>query len=216
MPAMLDSPFPDLARRVVACRKCPRLVRYLAGAPERYWGRPVPAWGDPRARLLLVGLAPGWSGSNRTGRPFTGDASGQWLFRALHAAGFADRPVSVGPGDGMKLHDCAITAAARCAPPGNRPTPRELETCRPYLAEEFERWRPRVVVALGHVAHDAVLKVLGIPRRDAPFAHGRWHPAARVLDSYHPSRQNTNTGVLTWRMWIGIFRKARKLLAISC
>jgi uracil-DNA glycosylase len=223
-------------RAIVACDACPRLrahclevarvgKREFAG--QSYWGRPVPGWGDPRARLLVVGLAPAAHGANRTGRMFTGDSSGDWLHEALHRFGFASQPRSVSRDDGLRLADAWITAAARCAPPGNRPTPAELARCRPFLAAELGLLpRVRVVLALGGVAHDAWLRAAGwwdeLPasaRGAGParprFAHGAESvlPDGRVLiASYHPSRQNTNTGRLTRPMWHAVFRRVRRLL----
>jgi uracil-DNA glycosylase family 4 len=188
-----------LNRELVACRRCPRLVRYLAKTrrehPEFYC-KPVPGRGDPRARVVVVGLAPGRRGSNRTGLMFSGDAAGRWVNRAE-----------------ALLPSAYITAAARCAPPGNKPAPRELDNCRGYLARELELIAPRVVVALGHVAHDAVLKILERKRSAHPFRHGAVHRLEKfiLLDSYHPSRQNTQTGVLTRRMFHAIFRRAATL-----
>jgi uracil-DNA glycosylase family 4 len=188
---------------------------------QPYWGLPVPAFGDPRARLLVVGLAPAAHGGNRTGRMFTGDSSGDWLYRALHEFGFATRPDSVGADDGLRLQDCFISAAARCAPPANRPTAEELDNCRRYLAAEIALLdRVEVVVALGHVAHDAWLRASGwharlSPRERPRFAHGaqgRLPGGPVLLSSYHPSRQNTNTGRLTKPMWEEIFRRARHML----
>ncbi len=219
-----------LEHRVTRCRRCPRLVAYRrriardrrrAYAGETYWGRPVPAFGDPRARLVIVGLAPGAHGSNRTGRMFTGDASGDWLYAALHRFGFANQPTATSRTDGLTLHDCWITAAARCAPPGNKPTARELATCRPYLAHELELLRRRrVVLALGRVGHDAFLEASGwrarLPAASRPrFAHGavtRLPDGTYLVASYHPSRQNTNTGKLTRSMWHAVFRRVRSLL----
>ena len=219
-----------LERRVTHCRRCPRLVVYRervarekrrAYAAEGYWGRPVPAFGDPGARLVIVGLAPGAHGSNRTGRMFTGDASGDWLYAALHRYGFASQPTAWSRTDGLTLADCWITAAARCAPPGNKPTPHELATCRPYLARELELLtRRRVVLALGRVGHDAFLEAAGWrarlpPGRRPRFAHGavtRLPDATWLVASYHPSRQNTNTGKLTRAMWHAVFRRVRTLV----
>jgi uracil-DNA glycosylase family 4 len=211
-----------LERRVTQCTRCPRLVAYReriarekrrAYAAETYWGRPVPAFGDPLARLVIVGLAPGAHGSNRTGRMFTGDASGDWLYAALHRYGFASRAVATSRTDGLTLLDCWITAAARCAPPGNKPTPRELANCRPWLARELELLtRRRVVLALGRVGHDAFLKISGWHAR---FAHGavtRLPDGTWLVASYHPSRQNTNTGKLTRAMWHSVFRRVRALV----
>ena len=208
-----------LSRSIVACRKCPRLVRYLADA-RRKWPdhrcKPVPGWGDPNARLVIVGLAPGMHGANRTGRMFTFDSSGSWLYGALHAVGFSSRPVSRQPGDGLKLKDVWITSAGRCAPPGNKPTPGELATCRPYLDRELGLLKSAgVYLALGRIGHEALLKCLGLRLRDFPFGHGAQHalPSGRILlDSYHPSRQNTNTGRLTKAMWRAVFRHAARLI----
>ncbi len=216
-----------LAERIVACRRCPRLVahcRKVAREKRRafldwdYWGKPVPHFGVAQPRLLVVGLAPGAHGSNRTGRMFTGDASGDWLYRAMHEAGFASQPTSVRRGDGLRLIDARVTAAARCAPPGNKPTPRELLNCRPYLAEELKECRRlRVVVALGRIALDAVLKAWGgapfSPK--PPFSHGAEAVSGDVtlLVSYHPSRQNTQTGKLTRAMLHRVFWRARMILS---
>ena len=186
-----------------------------------YWGRPVPGFGDPRARLLIVGLAPAAHGGNRTGRVFTGDASGDWLFGALHAAGFASQEVSTGRNDGLRLDDCYITASARCAPPDNRPTPAELRRCRPYLEREIALLRRvRVVVTLGRIAHESWLKAAGhrdrmAPRDRPPFAHGAeatLPDGTLLIASYHPSRQNTQTGRLTRDRWTAICRAARSHL----
>jgi iron complex outermembrane receptor protein len=189
-----------------------------------YWGRPVPGFGDPRARLLVVGLAPAAHGGNRTGRMFTGDSSGDWLYGALHRFGFATQPHSVSRDDGQRLDDCYITAAARCAPPGNRPTPHEIANCRPHLAAELALLRRvRVVVTLGRIGHEAYLRASGwwdrLPPRDRPhFAHGaatRLPDGVRLISSYHPSRQNTNTGRLTRAMWHAVFRRARALVGTA-
>jgi uracil-DNA glycosylase family 4 len=225
----------DLAaiqRSVVACRKCPELVAYretVAREKRRayrdhdYWGKPVPAFGDPLARVVLVGLAPGAHGSNRTGRMFTGDGSGEWLFRALHRAGFASQEQQVDKHDGMELIDCLITAAVRCAPPGNKPSVAEKARCFPYLEAEFAVLRDvRVVVTLGKIADDtmhALIKKHGTYRSArAPFKHGAEtrvalpsSPQMTILASYHPSRQNTQTGKLTQAMLDDIFTRARTL-----
>jgi uracil-DNA glycosylase len=187
-----------------------------------YWGKPVPGFGDPNARLLVVGLAPAAHGANRTGRMFTGDSSGDWLYEALHRFGFSSAARSTSRDDGLRLVDCYITAAARCAPPANKPSRVELERCRPYLATEVGLLsRVRVVVTLGRVAHDAWLKAAGwwgrfAPRERPPFRHGamtRLPDGTVVIASYHPSRQNTNTGKLTRQMWHGVFARARAALA---
>ncbi len=217
-------------RAVVACQRCPRLRAYcLRVAAERkrqfrdqvYWGRPVPGFGDPEARLLIVGLAPAAHGGNRTGRIFTGDSSGNWLYEALHRFGYASQPDSTGRDDGQRLTGVYITAAARCAPPANRPTRQELENCRPYLEAEVALLpEVRVVLLLGGVAHEAWLRAAGwwekLPPRERPrFAHGAETtlPDGRVLvAAYHPSRQNTNTGRLTRAMWYAVFRKVGEIL----
>jgi len=219
-----------LAARVARCRACPRLVAHRElVARERvarfrdwtYWGRPVPGFGDPDARLLVVGLAPAAHGGNRTGRVFTGDESGAWLYRALHAAGFASQPTSVAVDDGLRLSDAYVTAAARCAPPGNRPTPDELARCRPFLVHELGLLRQlRVVVVLGKIAHDGFLAALAargdrVPSPRPRFAHLAEHrlPDGLVLlCSYHPSQQNTFTGRLTRAMLDAVFTRAAAVL----
>jgi len=224
--APASSALAAVRRAVISCQRCPRLRRYcLAVARERrrafrdhdYWGRPVPGFGDPRARLLVVGLAPAAHGGNRTGRVFTGDPSGDWLFEALHRFGFASQPHSVSRDDGMTLSGCYIAAAVRCAPPANRPTLREQRTCRPYLTRELLALRDVVVVsALGRLAHDAWLKAAGwwdrlAPRERPRFFHGaeaRLPDGVTLISSYHPSRRNTNTGTLTRAMWHHVFRRA--------
>ncbi|HVH68112.1 MAG TPA: uracil-DNA glycosylase [Gemmatimonadales bacterium] len=215
---------------VIACTRCPRLRAYcrrVAREKKRefrdweYWGKPVPGFGDANARLLVVGLAPAAHGANRTGRMFTGDSSGDWLYEALHRFGFASQPGSTSRDDGLRLSDCYITAAARCAPPANQPSRVELEHCRSYLADEVRLLsRVRVVVTLGHVAHDGWLKAAGwwarlAPRERPPFRHGaltRLPDGTVVIASYHPSRQNTNTGKLTRDMWHRVFAQARGAL----
>jgi len=223
----------ELARAVIACERCPELRAYCARiAAEKkrahrtddYWGRPVPSFGDPRARAVLVGLAPGAHGSNRTGRMFTGDASGVWLYRALFRAGFANRAEQRDRNDGLVLRDALITAALHCAPPGNKPTPAELRRCFPYLVSEFETLDElRVVVGLGAIGTRAAVSglvaagyTLPEPHRFAHLAESRVthpaRPAVTVLSSYHPSRQNTNTGVLTEPMLDAAFARARTLV----
>ena len=219
--------------RVVRCTRCPQLRHYCAqiGAEKKrayrdwtYWARPVPSFGDPFARVMIVGLAPGAHGSNRTGRMFTGDGSGAFLYRALFKSGFANQPFAVQREDGLVLKDCIITAALRCAPPGNKPTPEELRNCFPYLREEFAALRKlRVFVALGAIALQAVtllLKDAGyhFERRSTSFGHAAEFRAARdaeqmiVISSFHPSRQNTNTGKLTEPMFDAIFERVRLLI----
>ena len=220
---------PDLASRICECRRCPRLVRHREAAArhpprrfagEPYWARPLPGFGDAEARVLLVGLAPAAHGGNRTGRMFTGDRSGDWLFRALHQAGFASQPTSRSRDDGLRLHGAYITAAIRCAPPANRPTPAEMARCQPFLLEELARLgRVRVVVALGKIGWDAYLRArraagLAVPRPLPRFGHGAraTMPGGPVLlGSFHPSQQNTFTGRLTRPMLRAVFRQARRL-----
>ena len=217
-------------RAIVSCARCPRLRSYCRRIarekkPEfaewTYWGKPVPGFGDPRARLLIVGLAPAAHGGNRTGRVFTGDSSGRWLYEALHRFGFASRPESLARNDGLRLIDCYVTAAARCAPPGNKPSSVELERCRRFLRDEVRLLSQiRAVVTLGRIAHESWLKATGWwdrlgPRERPLFGHGTASELADgtiVIASYHPSRQNTNTGKLTRAMWYAVFRKARASL----
>ncbi len=219
-----------LEQRVTRCRLCPRLVAHRERTAREkvarfrdwtYWGRPVPGFGDPAARVLVVGLAPAAHGGNRTGRIFTGDESGNWLYAALHRAGFANQPTSVARDDGLRLHDAFVTAAARCAPPANRPTPDELATCRRHLLAELALLlRLRVVVVLGKVAHDGFLAAerargQAVPRPAPRFAHGAEHrlPSGLVLlCSYHPSQQNTFTRRLTRSMLDAVFARARTLV----
>ena len=219
----------EVQQRVVNCRACPRLVAWREETArvkrrmyrdEDYWGRPLAAFGDADARLLVVGLAPAAHGGNRTGRMFTGDRSGDWLFGALHRAGFANQPASVRAGDGLELRGALVTAAARCAPPQNKLTPAELAACRPYIVRELELLPDlRAVVALGRVAFDALLRAWAaagrtMPPRKPPFGH---NVATQLPDGgplliacYHPSQQNTQTGRLTPGMLDDVFRQARQ------
>jgi uracil-DNA glycosylase len=219
-----------LQQEIVHCHRCPRLREYCAQIATikrrayrewEYWGRPVPAFGDPQARVLILGLAPAAHGANRTGRMFTGDRSGEWLYRALFQTGFASQPHSISREDGLMLRDVYITAAARCAPPDNKPAPEELRNCRSYLQRELELLKNvKVVVALGKIAFDHYLEVLktqGVIRSRSRFAFAhncqfRTAPGQPVLvSSYHPSQQNTSTGKLTEKMLLDVFRRARRL-----
>jgi len=262
----------QLAGQVTACRACPRLIQHIETVAREkrrayrdwdYWGKPVPGFGDPLARLLVVGLAPAAHGANRTGRMFTGDGSGDWLAKALYGAGFANQPESYSRHDGFSLQDAYITAVCRCAPPANKPTAAEMAACRPFLARELAVMTTvEVIVCLGRTAFDNVLRIMadegwgwpvpvpegiagsadldtgagtdsqtgrtgqgaGRPRKPA-FRHGgeyRWTSAGArgrrltLLASYHPSRQNTNTGVLTEEMFEAVFQRARALLPYFC
>jgi uracil-DNA glycosylase family 4 len=223
-------PVESLARvtaEIVDCRACPRLVawreqvaaeRRVSFATEDYWGRPVPGFGDPRARLLVVGLAPAAHGGNRTGRVFTGDRSGDWLFRALWRAGYANQPSSVSIDDGLLLTDAYIAAAVRCAPPANKPTPEERDRCVPYLAREMALLRRvRVIMVLGQFGYDAVARLVGLRPRPR-FGHGVEAPlpdGRTILCSYHPSQQNTFTGTLTEPMFDAVFTRAQELSAAN-
>ena len=225
----MSSPLAVLNHEVVACTKCPRLVVYREkiGREKRraflnhdYWARPVPGFGDPKGRVLILGLAPGAHGSNRTGRPFTGDASGKFMYPILHKVGFASQPNADHRDDGLKLNDCYITAAVRCAPPDNKPLPNELANCSKYLDRELEILRNvKVVVALGKIAFDAYLahaKRTGLltSKVGLVFGHARQYAmpnGVALLASYHPSNQNTATGKLTPAMFEGVFRLAKKI-----
>jgi len=199
----------EINAELVACRRCARLVAWreeVARAKRRayrdwdYWGKPVPGFGDPHGRVLVVGLAPGAHGSNRTGRMFTGDASGDFLYPALYRAGFASRPRSLSSEDDLTLHNLYITAVCRCAPPDNKPARVEMLNCRPYLQAEIDLLRPRVFVALGRIAFDNLLELLEIEDPAVRFAHAAVYPLSggrTLIGSYHPSRQNTQTGRLT-------------------
>jgi uracil-DNA glycosylase len=226
-----DDKLGALGQRIVRCRLCPRLVEHRQAAadnpPKRYrgqlyWARPLPGFGDPRARLLVVGLAPAAHGGNRTGRIFTGDRSGEWLFRALYEAGFANKPTSLHPGDGLKLRGAYVAAAVRCAPPSNKPTPLEMERCRPYLLEELRLLRRvRAVVALGKIAWDTYLRARRetgrpVPRPLPSFGHGAvaaMPDGLILLGCFHPSQQNTFTGKLTRPMLDAVFAHAQRLTA---
>src|SRR5579884_1209487 len=220
---------PSLQKEVIGCTRCPRLVEYCgeiarikrrAYRDEVYWGKPVPGWGDPDARLLMIGLAPAAHGGNRTGRVFTGDASGDFLFRALHKAGFANQPTSHHREDGLQLKDAYLTAVVHCAPPDNKPLPAEIEMCRSYLVEELKLLpNVKAVLVFGKIALDGFRAALCEAREidlspsDAPFHHGASYQIARsdlrLFISYHPSRQNTQTGRLTEPMFDAVFQKIR-------
>jgi uracil-DNA glycosylase family 4 len=220
----------ELEREIVACRRCPRLVAWreevarvkrAAFAAEDYWGRPLPGFGDPAARVVVLGLAPAAHGGNRTGRIFTGDRSGDWLFAALWRAGFANQPTSVSRDDGLRLSDCWISAAVRCAPPANRPLPSERDNCLPWFERELRLLaRARVIVCLGGFAWDAALRTLAalgetVARPRPRFAHGSHSEIGRfvLLGCYHPSQQNTFTGRLTEEMMDEVLTRARELVA---
>lgn len=218
-----------LNREVIACTRCPRLVAYRekvarekrkAYRDHEYWGKPVPGFGDPAARVLIMGLAPGAHGSNRTGRPFTGDASGNFMYPVLYETGFASQPLATDRNDGLRLTNLYITAAARCAPPDNKPLPEELAACSPFLDRELAGLKEiKVVVALGKIGFDAYLNYMkrrGLlaSKKDYIFKHGASYrmPDGKVLlASYHPSNQNTQTGKLTRGMFVEIFNQAAKL-----
>jgi uracil-DNA glycosylase family 4 len=220
-----------LQAKIVQCRLCPRLVRWRQKVARQktarfkdwqYWGKPNPSFGDPNARLLLVGLAPAAHGGNRTGRMFTGDRSGDWLYRTLHRFGFANQPTSISRDDGLRLTDCYITATCRCAPPANKLRPREILNCRPYLLREIELLKNvRVLVGLGKVGFDNAFNAyreLGLTgRKTRPkFAHGamsKLNDRITLLGSFHPSQQNTFTGKLTQPMFDAVFREAKGLIS---
>ncbi len=234
-----------LQKTVIRCRKCPRLVAYLQEVsrhkPRRYrdwdyWSKPVPSFGDPNARVLIVGLAPAAQGGNRTGRMFTGDRSGEWLFKALYQFGFANQPNSLRGDDGFKLGDCYITATIRCAPPKNRPLPEEIDNCRPYLLEELDLLKKvKILIPLGQIAFTQTLKSLRQKGVDIPslsFGHGKIYSirtpvgnglkpfptqtrAITLITTYHPSQQNTQTGKLTRPMFHKIFKMVKKKLEVE-
>ena len=231
MSRKLPDALPVLNQAVIACTRCPRLVSYReqvarekrrAYREQDYWARPVPGFGDPQARLLILGLAPGAHGSNRTGRPFTGDASGKFMYPILYRVGFASQPNAEHRGDGLKMIDCYITAAVRCAPPDNKPLPSELVNCSEYLDRELAILKNvKVVVALGKIAFGAYLAHLRRAGKLASktgftFGHARSYEmpnGVTVLASYHPSNQNTATGKLTAPMFEAVFRTAKQIIA---
>jgi uracil-DNA glycosylase family 4 len=229
---MAGRDFAHLERRIVSCKRCPRLVRWrrhIAREKTRrfddwqYWGKPVPGFGDPTARVLVVGLAPAAHGANRTGRMFTGDRSGEWLYRTLHKSGFASQPESHHRADGLRLTDCYITAACRCAPPANEPLSEELASCRGFLLDELRLLKQvRLVVGLGKIGHQTAFRALAhLGRaRESPapkFAHGshaQLNEDLTLMASFHPSQQNTFTGRLTEPMFESVFQRVHRLLDV--
>ena len=225
----------QLQSKVVICRKCPRLVFYLQEVPQHkpkryrdwdYWSKPLPSFGDPKARLLIVGLAPAANGGTRTGRMFTGDRSGEWLFNALHTFDFANQSNSLRIDDGFKLIDCYITATIRCAPPKNKPLPEEIENCRPYLLRELDLLdQVKIIVPLGQIAFTQTLKSLRLKGYEVPplaFGHGKKYTLRTpnselrtLITTYHPSQQNTQTGKLTTPMFHQIFKMVQEKLRVS-
>jgi uracil-DNA glycosylase family 4 len=227
----------ELREEVISCRKCPRLVAWreeVARTKRKayqdwdYWGKPVPGFGDPQARVLVVGLAPGAHGSNRTGRNFTGDASGNFLYAALHRAGFASRPDATSRDDGLRLTDMYIAACCRCAPPKNKPTTEELNNCQPFLERELEILQPKLIVCLGRIAFDRFKRIYSIQDAEIKFAHGAVYKlepgrpgptgsagAGWLLASYHPSQPNTLTGKLTVEMFDAVWMKVKELFDAS-
>jgi len=212
-----------LNARIIKCEKCPRLAKYISNVAKvkvrryndwDYWGKPLHGFGDPDAKLLIIGLAPAAHGGNRTGRMFTGDSSGYWLMRALHESGFANRPTSESRDDGLKLKSAYITAIVRCAPPENKPTKEEIANCSCYLAEELKILKNvRVVLTLGALAfntYTSLQKIDGLK-----FKHNVSYQLSdkTLVASYHPSRQNTQTGKLTWNAWMDVFRNVRKIIS---
>jgi uracil-DNA glycosylase family 4 len=214
----------ELNQEIIQCRKCARLVEWReevarvkrrAYIDQEYWGKPVPGFGDPNARILVVGLAPGAHGSNRTGRNFTGDASGGFLYPALHRAGFANQPTAESRNDGLVLKGLYLTASGRCAPPANKPTPEELNNCQPFLERDLEILKPQVIVCLGSIAFARVLRIYSVRNPAWKFGHGalyRLDNGTWILCSYHPSQQNTLTGKLTVSMFDDIWKKAKSLV----
>ena len=214
----------QLNNEIIQCRKCARLVAWReevarvkrkAYRDQEYWGKPVPGFGDPQARIFVVGLAPGAHGSNRTGRNFTGDASGGFLYPALYRAGFANQPTAISRDDGLMLQDLYLAASARCVPPENKPTLEEMNNCQPYLERELEILQPKVIVCLGRIAFERVMRIYSVRNPVWKFGHGalyRMDNSTWILCSYHPSQQNTLTGRLTMKMFDEIWTKAKELI----
>lgn len=219
---MKSSNLKTVNQKIIKCKKCPRLASYIRKVSKEkvkrfqdqdYWGRPLPGFGDVKARLLVIGLAPAAHGGNRTGRMFTGDSSGDWLAKVLYESGFANIPTSQKIDDGLQLTDVYITASARCAPPDNKPTREELDNCFSFLVKELEILQDvTVIICLGRIAFDTCCKLLGI--KHAKFAHGAKFTCGKytIICSYHPSRQNTQTGRLSWNQWSSVFASAREIL----
>lgn len=220
----MQSELEKLNEEIIQCRKCARLVEWReevarvkrkAYRDQEYWGKPVPGFGDPKARVLVVGLAPGAHGSNRTGRVFTGDASGGFMYPALYRAGFANQPLAESRDDGLTLRDLYIAAVAHCVPPANKPAPIELDNCQPYLERIIEILKPKVIVCLGRIAFERMLRIYSVRNSSFKFAHGATYELMTghwLLCSYHPSQQNTLTGKLTVEMFDDIWVKAKELL----
>jgi uracil-DNA glycosylase family 4 len=219
---MIPADLKSVNQKITRCKKCPRLVSYIARISkektkryrdQKYWAKPLPGFGDVKARLLIIGLAPAAHGGNRTGRMFTGDSSGDWLAKVLYESGFANIPTSQKIDDGLQLTDAYITASARCAPPDNKPTREELDNCFSFLIKELEILKDvTVIICLGRIAFDTCCKLLGI--KHAKFGHGTkfTHGRYTIICSYHPSRQNTQTGRLSWSQWKSVFSSARDIL----
>lgn len=216
--------FQSLDEQIISCTRCPRLVRYTREVASKkvrrfaewdYWGKPVPGLGDARAQVLIIGLAPAAHGANRTGRMFTGDSSGDWLYRALYETRFANQPVSTSRDDGLQVRNVFITAVCRCAPPGNKPLPSEIENCSVFIEREIELLtKVKVVLCLGHIAFNRYCKLQKL--KGLRFSHGKkfkLRDGKILISSYHPSRQNTNTGRLKWNAWLSVFQDIRSIIS---
>ena len=216
----------EIQRKIISCKRCPRLVEYTGAIAAKkvkrfsdwkYWGKPIPGFGDENARVLIIGLAPAAHGANRTGRMFTGDSSGDWLYRALYETGFANQPESLSNDDGLKLNDVFISAVCRCAPPDNKPLPAEIENCSAFLEAEMKAlFNLKVILCLGHIAFNRYCKLNSL--KGLVFSHGKKYALENgktLMASYHPSRQNTNTGRLKRDQWLMVFQEIRKELGDS-